>query len=65
MEKEKAKRGGAREGAGRPKSDDPTKKFSMSSKMSEYEIIEKAAKKAGKTISRYLVDLALKEISSL
>lgn len=62
---EKSKRGGAREGAGRPKSDDPTKKFSMSSKMSEYEMIEKAAKKAGKTISRYLVDLALKEISSL
>lgn len=58
---EKNTHGGAREGAGRPKSDDPTKKFSMSARMSEYKIIEEAARKANKTVSRYLVELALKD----
>lgn len=60
-EKKVSNRGGAREGAGRPKGDDPTKKFSMSARLSEYEIIEQAAKKAEKTVSRYLVELALKD----
>ena len=59
--KKVSNRGGAREGAGRPKGDDPTKKFSMSARLSEYEIIEQAAKKAEKTVSRYLVELALKD----
>lgn len=64
MEPKKSTHGGAREGAGRPASGDPTKKFSMAAKTSEYELISQAAKKAGKTISRYLVDLALKDINA-
>lgn len=59
----KSSRGGFRKGSGRPKSDDPTKKFSMSAHLSEYNLIEKAALAEGKSISRYLVDLALEDIS--
>lgn len=55
------KHGGARKGAGRPSTGDPTKKFSISARTSEYEQIIEKAKKAKKSISRYLVDLALKE----
>ncbi len=61
----KSKRGGVRAGAGRPKGDNPTKKFSMSARTSEYLLIEQAASKEGKTISRYLVELALKDIGIL
>ena len=50
MEPKKTTHGGAREGAGRPASGDPTKKFSMAAKTSEYELISQAAQKAGKTI---------------
>ncbi len=59
MDERKDGRGGARTGAGRPRNADPTKKFSMAAHESEYAIIKAAAKKAGKTVSRYLVDLAL------
>lgn len=62
---DKSRRGGFREGAGRPKSGDPTKKFSMSARTSEYEVIEQLAAAAGKTVSRYLVELALKEAGRL
>lgn len=55
--------GGAREGAGRPKNGDPTKKFSVSAHDSEYRIIEHAAAQNKKSISRYLIDLALKDAS--
>jgi len=65
MRAQKNTHGGQRPGAGRPKSADPTKKFSVSARASEYAIIECAAKKTGKTISRYLIDLALKESGSL
>jgi len=57
-----SKRGGKREGAGRPKGNDPIKKFSMSAHLSEYLLIKENAQKEGKSISRYLIDLAIKEI---
>ncbi len=51
--------GGKRPGAGRPKSSDPVKKFSVASKLSEYEAIKQKAENAGQSISRYLIDCAL------
>ena len=53
--------GGKRKGAGRPKGNDATKKFSISARMSEYALIAKAAASEGKSISRYLVELALQK----
>lgn len=59
-------RGGTREGSGRPKgSVKPAgqrsryKTFSVSCHPSEYDRIKYQAEESNKTISRYLVDLAL------
>ncbi len=64
MTEGKSTHGGKRKGAGRPKGNDGTKKFSVSARMSEYAIIEKAAADEGKSISRYLVELALQKSRS-
>ena len=51
--------GGKREGAGRPKTGNTYKKFSVACTHEEYEQIIQAAEKAGKSISRVLVDAVL------
>lgn len=51
--------GGKRDGAGRKKSGDPVKKFSLSAKQSEYDAVKKMADEQGKSLSRLLIDLAL------
>ena len=53
--------GGARKGAGRKPSGDPTKKFSIAARMSEYAVLKDAAGKAGKTVSRFVVEAALEK----
>ena len=51
--------GGKREGSGRKPSGDSTHKFSISAKESEYQQLKALADKSGKTLSRFLVELAL------
>lgn len=53
--------GGKREGAGRKPSGDPTHKFSIAAKESEFQKLKALAQKSGKTLSRFLVDLALEQ----
>lgn len=58
----KSGRGGAREGAGRPKGSGKGLKrvsFSVSCQPEELEKIKELAKASGKTTSRFLIDLAL------
>ena len=57
-------KGGKREGAGRPVGTKTGrtveyKTISISALPEEVEIVKDSAKKAGKTVSRYLIDLAL------
>ena len=56
-------RGGYREGSGRPKKslEEKTiyKNFTVSCLPEEYEAVKALATKEGKTLSRYLIDLAL------
>lgn len=61
MNAEKNTHGGARPGSGRKPSGDPTKKFSIAARMSEYTVLKDAAEKAGKTISRFVVEAALEK----
>lgn len=61
-----SKRGGKREGAGRPKGTTKENKkiyktFSVSCLEDELELIKTNGKNQGKTLSRYLIDLALKD----
>ncbi len=61
-------RGGKREGAGRPVGTKTGrtveyKTISISALPEEVEIIKEAAKKAGKTVSRYLIELVLSDKS--
>lgn len=61
-----SKHGGKREGAGRPKGTTKENKkvyktFSVSCLEHELALIKNNAEKQGKTPSRYLVDLALKD----
>ncbi|MDY2843494.1 hypothetical protein [Treponema sp.] len=61
-----SKHGGKREGAGRPKGTTKENKkvyktFSVSCLEHELALIKSNAEKQGKTPSRYLVDLALKD----
>lgn len=55
------KRGGAREGAGRKSTGEKGKTSNISFRISpeEKRIIEEKAAKAGKTTSRFMIDLAL------
>jgi len=57
-------RGGKREGAGRPAGTTKGrtveyKTISISALPEEIEVIKAAAEKAGKTVSRYLIELAI------
>ena len=61
-------RGGKREGAGRPVGTKTGrtveyKTISISALPEEVKIIKEAAKKAGKTVSRYLIELVLSDKS--
>lgn len=61
-------RGGKRAGAGRPVGTKTGrtveyKTISISALPEEVEIIKEAAKKAGKTVSRYLIELVLSDKS--
>jgi len=61
-------RGGKREGAGRPVGTKTGrtveyKTISISALPEEVEIIKEAAKKAGKTVSRYLIELVISDKS--
>lgn len=52
-------RGGARENAGRKPTGLKRVSFSVSCQLEELERIKELARKAGKTVSRYLLDLGL------
>ena len=61
MQEEKKKRGGARDGAGRKTTGVAGKTTNISFRISPEEkaIIDEKAKAAGKSTSRYMIDLAL------
>ena len=49
-------------GGGRKKSEIPLKKFSISAKLPDYELIKTEAEKVGLTVSSFLVQTALEKI---
>ena len=53
--------GGARKGAGRKPSADPTRKMSVAMRETELRLLKAAAGNAGKSFSRYVVDAALEK----
>ena len=53
--------GGARKGAGRKPSGNPTKKMSVAMRETELRLLKAAAEDAGKSFSRYVVDAALEK----
>lgn len=59
----KSSRGGAREGAGRKTTGEKGKSANLNFRLSpdELETIKALAEQAGKSVSRYLVDLALQQ----
>lgn len=59
MEQEKKYTGYGYHGGGRPKTGNKYKKFSVACTHEEYEQIRQASEKAGKSISRVLVDAVL------
>jgi hypothetical protein len=64
MTEEKKYIGYGYHGGGRPKAETPTKKFSVSAKLPDYELIKKEAKKIDMSISGYLISAALEKIKS-
>ena len=52
-------------GGGRPKSEFPIKKFSISANLCDYELIRAEAEKQGMSISRYLILAALEKIKKI
>lgn len=60
----KPTRGGARPGSGRKASDVKLKKFSISAKLPDYELIRAEAEKQGMSISKYLILTALEKIKN-
>lgn len=55
MAEEKKYTGYGYHGGGRPKSDVPIKKFSISASIIDYDIIKTEAEKQGMSISKYLI----------
>ena len=64
MAEEKKYSGYGYHGGGRPKSDVPIKKFSVSANISDYELIKAEAEKQGLSISKYLILAGLEKIKN-
>lgn len=63
-QKEKKYSGYGYHGGGRPKSEIPIKKFSVSANLCDYELIKAEAEKQGLSISRYLILAGLEKIKN-
>lgn len=64
MAEEKKYTGYGYHGGGRPKSDVPIKKFSVSANILDYELIKAEAEKQGLSISKYLILAGLEKIKN-
>ena len=51
-------------GGGRPKAEIPIKKFCISAKLPDYELIKTEAEKQGMSISKYLILVGLEKIKN-
>ena len=58
-------RGGKRKGAGRPPSGDPVRNMTIAPKESERAALQAAAARCGKSVSRFVIDAAMKEAMSI
>ena len=63
-QKEKKYSGYGYHGGGRPKSDVPIKKFSISASINDYDRIKTEAEKQGMSISKYLILAGLEKIKN-
>lgn len=64
MAEEKKYTGYGYHGGGRPKSEIPIKKFSISASINDYDIIKAEAEKQGMSISKYLILAGLEKIKN-
>ena len=64
MAEEKKYSGYGYHGGGRPKSEVPIKKFSVSANILDYELIKAEAEKQGMSISKYLILAGLEKIKN-
>ena len=64
MAEEKKYTGYGYHGGGRPKSEIPIKKFSISASINDYDIIKAEAEKQGMSISKYLILAVLEKIKN-
>lgn len=64
MAEEKKYIGYGYHGGGRPKSEIPIKKFSISASINDYDIIKAEAEKQGMSISKYLILAGLEKIKN-
>ena len=64
MAEEKKYSGYGYHGGGRPKSEIPIKKFSVSANLLDYELIKAEAEKQGMSISKYLILAGLEKIKN-
>ena len=64
MAEEKKYSGYGYHGGGRPKSEVPIKKFSVSASINDYDIIKAEAEKQGLSISKYLILAGLEKIKN-
>lgn len=65
MAEEKKYTGYGYHGGGRPKSEIPIKKFSISANLFDYELIKAEAEKQGLSISKYLILAGLEKIKKI